>query len=305
MPSGAVDALARASPARAFALALAAGAAHACAGPDHVGAVVALVASARRDAGGLASGREVGWSCARQGARWGVGHCLGLGVITGVFYALGRALDVEKAALASDYVVGCAMCALGAASGRGGWRMLRRSRAESEHVEDACADGPGEAHTHGDGHACGEEPVRVAAGSEAHREAHALGVAHTHVRQHDVEEGAGDVASERESLWKRLRGWRDDTTPAYVVGFVHGVSGLSGVVYVLPAVFLADETRVTLYMLGFFLSSLIAMTAFSALLGTVPHSVKNTIRISLVGGAFVFAVGVMWIVLTALGKLDL
>ena len=183
--------------------------------------------------------------------------------------------------------------------------MLLRSRAESEHVEDVMVDGEGDAQTHEEAHGCDVEPVRVASGSEAHREAHALGVAHTHVRQHDVEEGTCDVSTERESLWKRLRSLRYDTTPSYVIGFVHGVSGFSGVVYVLPAVFLADETRVMLYMLGFFISSLLAMTAFSALLGMVPHSVKNTIRISIGGGAFVFAVGIMWIVLTALDKLDL
>ena len=305
MPSAATATLAASSPARAFAIALASGVAHACAGPDHVAAVVALAARTRRRAiedGDDGGAGGVARRCAIEGARWGVGHSMGLGGVTGVFYALGRAMDVETAALASDYVVGGAMCALGVASASGGWKMVMKRRKEREHVEDGEVEGAGEVETHArDGD---ETSVRVAAGSEAHEEAHALGVSHVHVREVDVE--SDDVVLERASLWKRVRRFgRDKTAPAYAVGFLHGVSGLSGVIYVLPAVFLTDETRVSLYLFGFFISSVISMTLFAAVLGALPHSVKMAIWMSLVGGALVFGVGLMWIILTAQGKLDL
>jgi hypothetical protein len=358
------DALASASVADAFVAALIAGAAHATMGPDHVAAVCALCASARRrdvvdrsadddeDAGGASSDlgaevdadadeedgegsttgrgrrrREAVWrQCARQGLRWSVGHSLGLGVMTAAF--VGALASNERAsenlAMASDYIVGCAMLALGASILWSTLKAMATAARAKAHVEDAegrlrDAKTAGlhapEPRTLGASMVGAKDPMRVLAGSDAHREAHKLGVPHTHVVKGDVEKGGcsgeEDVASERESIWKRLKtamgdeSNREGRLAAYVVGLVHGISGLSGVVYVLPAVFLADERRVATYLCGFFLSSTIAMTALAAIVGAVPQNAVRANYFSLVAGVGVFAVGITWIALTAMDKLDL
>jgi hypothetical protein len=359
------DALASASVADAFVAALIAGAAHATMGPDHVAAVCALCASARRrdvvdrsaeggdeDAGGEADRdaeddddgestttgggrrerrrrrrREAMWrQCARQGLRWSVGHSLGLGVMTAAFVGALASNEraSEKLAMASDYIVGCAMLALGASILWSTSKAMATTARAKAHVEDAegrlrDAKTAGlhapEPRTLGASMVGAEDPVRVLAGSDAHREAHKLGVSHTHVVKGDIEKGgcSGEegVASERESIWKRLKtamgdeSNREGRLAAYVVGLVHGISGLSGVVYVLPAVFLADERRVATYLCGFFLSSTIAMTALAAVVGAVPQNAVRANHFSLVAGVAVFAVGVTWIALTAMDKLDL
>ena len=356
------DALASASVADAFVAALIAGAAHATMGPDHVAAVCALCASARRrdvvgrsadddddeDAGGeddrdaedddgestTTDGgqrgrrrREAMWrQCARQGLRWSVGHSLGLGVMTAAFVGALASNEraSEKLAMASDYIVGCAMLALGASILWSTSKAMATTARAKAHVEDAegrlrDAKTAGlhapEPRTLGASMVGAEDPVRVLAGSDAHREAHKLGVSHTHVVKGDIEKGGclGEegVASERESIWKRLKtamgdeSNREGRLAAYVVGLVHGISGLSGVVYVLPAVFLADARRVATYLCGFFLSSTIAMTALAAVVGAVPQNAVRANHFSLVAGVAVFAVGVTWIALTAMDKLDL
>lgn len=354
------DALASASVADAFVAALIAGAAHATMGPDHVAAVCALCASARRmdvldrsegddeDAGGEADRdaeddddestttdggqrgrrrREATWrQCARQGLRWSVGHSLGLGVMTAAFVGALASNEraSEKLAMASDYIVGCAMLALGASILWSTSKAMATTARVKAHVEDAegrlrnektaSLHAP-EPRTLGASMVGAEDPVRVLAGSDAHREAHKLGVSHTHVVKGDIEKGgcSGEqgVASERESIWKRLKtamgdeSNREGRLAAYVVGLVHGISGLSGVVYVLPAVFLADERRVATYLCGFFLSSTLAMTALAAIVGAVPQNAVRANHFSFIAGVCVFAVGVTWIALTAMDKLDL
>lgn len=270
---------------------------------------------------------EAMWrQCARQGLRWSVGHSLGLGVMTAAF--VGALASNERAsenlAMASDYIVGCAMLALGASILWSTSKAMATAARAKAHVEDAegrlrDAKTAGlhapEPRTLGASMVGAKDPMRVLAGSDAHREAHKLGVSHTHVVKGDVEKGGcsgeEDVASERESIWKRLKtamgdeSNREGRLAAYVVGLVHGISGLSGVVYVLPAVFLADERRVATYLCGFFLSSTIAMTALAAIVGAVPQNAVRANYFSLVAGVGVFAVGITWIALTAMDKLDL
>ena len=354
------DALASASVADAFVAAVIAGAAHATMGPDHVAAVCALCAAARRrgvlgrsegddeDAGAESDRaadddedddesttgtgrrrrrRDAMWrQCARQGFRWSVGHAIGLGVMTAAFVGALASNEraSEKLAMASDYVVGCAMLALGASILWSTYKAMATTARTKAHVEDAegrlrDAKTAGlhapEPRSLGASMVGAEDPVRVLAGSDAHREAHKLGLSHTHVVKGDIEKGGSsgeeDVASERESIWKRLKtamgdeSNREGRLAAYVVGLVHGISGLSGVVYVLPAVFLADERRVATYLCGFFLSSTIAMTALAAIVGAVPQNAVRANHFSLVAGIGVFAVGVTWIALTAMDKLDL
>jgi len=323
---GSLRALEDASLEDAFALSLAAGCLHALTGPDHIAAVVALVAAARRERAArdhetspkAASKDEALWkSCAKQGSRWAIGHTVGLGIITGVFFACARRLDVDAVQLASDIIVGITMIVLGGINLRSGIIYFIKERRTAAHVEDCDASGSHEE----------EAVVVVEAGSEAHREAHELNIPHEHVSKTEDgiernDEGTNGVdakvqskvMTEKQTLWRRLRAMRtmsgDSTTSkgrwsAYVVGFVHGVSGLAGVVYVLPVVFLTDAERVVLYLFGFFLMSMLAMTAFAAILGSAPQSgPRLAVRIQIACGVGVLAFGVTWIALTAVGKLN-
>ena len=81
-------------------------------------------------------------------------------------------------------------------------------------------------------------------------------------------------------------------------------SGVSGVIYILPAVFLDDATRIALYLFGFCLTSVLVMTALAFILGAAPGSERAALRVSVAAGASSFIVGVIWIALAATGKLN-
>ena len=141
-----------------------------------------------------------------------------------------------------------------------------------------------------------------------------MGVSHEHAHKSDVHgarEIRGEAISERRSLWNRVRemvgeeSTREGKFAAFGVGVAHGVSGVSGVVYVLPAAFLADSTRVVLYIFGFIVSSVAAMTALAFLLGLLPRSAAVAFRFSVASGVSALVVGVIWVALVATGKLDL
>ena len=97
----------------------------------------------------------------------------------------------------------------------------------------------------------------------------------------------------------------DSSTSAYVVGCVHGISGLSGIVYILPALFLDDTNRLMTYLGGFFMTSIVSMTGLASLMGLVPSGTKKLMVFNGVAGVSVFSVGVLWIVLTSMDKLNL
>ena len=326
-------ALRDASAGEAFGLALVAGTAHAIAGPDHVAGVFAVATSARRverarrmadgdddddddDDEGSRRRLDLAWACARQGARWGSGHALGLALVGGIVLACEDGVDEDALGTASDFVVGSAMIWLGLATLRSAWRWDRKRKYAKAHVEDEAARDDDLAHAE-DGATAGARTagaVVVVAGSAAHAEAHALGVSHEHAHKSDVHgarEIRGEAISERRSLWNRVRemvgeeSTREGKFAAFGVGVAHGVSGVSGVVYVLPAAFLADSTRVVLYIFGFIVSSVAAMTALAFLLGLLPRSAAVAFRFSVASGVSALVVGVIWVALVATGKLDL
>ena len=156
----------------------------------------------------------------------------------------------------------------------------------------------------GDGHPTDGLPLPVKTASDAHTEAHDHHLTHLHSDE-------GDAVDENKTLWQKFTQWRmgdtftDTSTSAYVVGGLHGVSGLSGIVYVLPALFLDDNLRLFLYMLGFFMTSIASMTVVGGTIGLIPSSTKKLMFLNGFAGTVVLGVGIMWIVLTSMDKLDL
>ena len=145
-------------------------------------------------------------------------------------------------------------------------------------------------------------PVAVVPNSSAHNEAHEHHMTHVH-SESSIKDNA--------TLWEKLKNWRagdtftDSPASAYTVGCIHGISGLSGIVYVLPALFLDDSLRLFLYMIGFFIASIASMASLAAVLGIVPGGKTKLMIMNGIAGTSVLGVGIMWIVLTYMDKLDL
>lgn len=290
-----------ASPWKSFCIAMAMGISHVVLGPDHVSALIVLVAGVKRREHQLDNpmGFLSTWKkSAMQGYRWGIGHTIGLGIMTALFMSFRSSIPMDKIATASDYIVGTMMLMVGSASLFSLYRWIKKEKMREKHLEESNYIEDGDIHFHPkDGF-----PTPVLPGSEAHVEAHEHHMSHTHVQ---------DGESETTSIWEKFKMWRmgdtftDSPTSAYVVGAVHGMSGLSGIVYILPALFLNDTGRLLLYLLGFTVTSIGSMTILAAIMSSIPQGTKKLMILNGVSGTTVVGVGILWIVLTSMDKLDL
>lgn len=95
---------------------------------------------------------------------------------------------------------------------------------------------------------------------------------------------------------------------AFAVGIVHGIAGPGGVLGVLPAVQLHDWRKSSLYLGSFCTSSTLIMGFFAAIYGELTHRAGSSEKIqfilAVVSAGFSVAVGILWLVLLAMGKLD-
>jgi hypothetical protein len=295
-----VDYLDTATPLTSFLVAMLIGVTHVVLGPDHVSALLLLVAGVkRREHLNENSNKLSVWkNCALQGFRWGIGHTIGLSFMTSIFMIFRDEIPMDKIGTASDYIVGSMMIFIGAAAMFSLYNWMKQEKKRLKHInqpndEEYCRDHPKDG-----------LPLPVKSDSGAHTEAHDHHL--THLHSNEV-----DAVDENETLWQKFTKWRmgdtftDTPTSAYVVGGFHGVSGLSGIVYVLPALFLDDNLRLFLYMLGFFMTSIASMTVVGGTIGLIPSSTKKLMFLNGFAGTAVLGVGITWIVLTSMDKLDL
>jgi len=207
---------------------------------------------------------------------------------------------MDEVGTVSDYIVGFMMILIGSVALFSLYRWHKRRQIQLLHLRDIEM-------SHTRLHRTDGCPLPILGNSEAHTEAHEYNFTHRHVNENDDE----NSITTSNTLWSRFRRWRmgdtftDSPTSAYVIGGVHGISGLSGVVYVLPALFLDDTVRLILYLLGFAITSIGSMSALGGTLGLMPQGTKNIMLFSGFAGICALGVGTMWIVLTYMGKLDL
>jgi hypothetical protein len=283
------------TPLTSFIVAMLVGVTHVLLGPDHVSALFLLVAGVKRreHLNENSNSFSIWKKCASQGFRWGIGHTIGLSFMTSIFMIFRDDIPMDQLGAASDYIVGSMMILIGTATLFSLYKWNKNEKKRIQHIR-------GETDIE---HPIDGIPLPVISISDAHTEAHDHHLTHIHSET--------DAVSERKTLWDKFNTWRmgdtftDSPTSAYVVGGIHGISGLSGIVYVLPALFLNDNFRLFLYMLGFFITSITSMSLVGGVLGLVPGGTFKIMTLNGIAGVSVIGVGVMWIVLSYLGLLNL
>ena len=91
---------------------------------------------------------------------------------------------------------------------------------------------------------------------------------------------------------------------ALMIGILHGLAGVSHFILMLPTLSYKETSQSVLYLSGFGLGTVIAMTAFAVILGLVAeksHAGHNDLLfkgIRFAGGLFAIVIGLYWMFLT-------
>ncbi len=95
---------------------------------------------------------------------------------------------------------------------------------------------------------------------------------------------------------------------ALMAGIIHGLAGPGGVLGVIPAVQMHNARLAALYLGSFCVASTLTMGFFAVLYGTSTVKLgrrwKSEFLVEMVSASFSIFVGVLWIVLLSVGKLD-
>jgi hypothetical protein len=102
---------------------------------------------------------------------------------------------------------------------------------------------------------------------------------------------------------------RSSQFTALLVGIVHGIAGPGGILGVLPAVGLHDTAKSITYLGSFCATSIATMGVFAAAYGEATgrlgeRSELIAFRISVFSSMLSVIVGILWLVLAAIGKLQ-
>lgn len=96
---------------------------------------------------------------------------------------------------------------------------------------------------------------------------------------------------------------------AFLIGIVHGIAGPGAILGVLPAIEMQGLESSALYLLSFVVTSTLSMGIFAAVYGEVSKRIGSTAEgvelcVSLFSASLSIVVGIVWIVLSSLGRLD-
>uniref|UniRef100_A0A7S3KZ89 Nickel/cobalt efflux system n=1 Tax=Amphora coffeiformis TaxID=265554 RepID=A0A7S3KZ89_9STRA len=269
------------------------GVVHVLTGPDHLSAIATL--SANVDYAGAFL----------LGVRWGIGHSTGLLLVGCIFIALtlgseDTTVDIpEHVSHAFEGLVGVFMLLLGTYGIRKAWE--KRPSLVYQDIQEG-REGAGEDLTTEFGDFADEEEALESKPSP--EEVVAV--------MPDAHEADGIVVIDTqrvdESVFVRCMKTLSIRTMATVAGIVHGLAGPGGVLGVIPAVQLHNARLATIYLGSFCASSTLTMGIFAMLYGTcssrIGRNAHHEFMIESMSASLSILVGLLWLVLLSVGKLD-
>ena len=250
-------------------------------GPDHLSALATLSVGSS-------------WRSFGLGVRWGCGHSIGLIIIALIFVNLDGHVDLDKFSTYTDGIVGIFMIALGVYGIYSSYKKFRQPEIPFTNLKDAddleieIELPPTVSHRR----PSLEEPIAEGSETELLETTDVVDESKPHPKCH--------MSMENPAAQKIM---------ALTVGIVHGIAGPGGILGVLPAVGLHDTVKTCAYLGSFCLTSILIMGSFAAMYGEATgrlsaNSKRLAFRLSLVSSMLSIIVGILWIVLLAMGKLD-
>ena len=265
------------------------GAIHAATGPDHLSALATLAVNRQQ--------HTAGW----LGVRWGVGHSLGLVIVTGAMLILrdacGLHLDQMTAKFENgvDWVVGVIMLLIGFWGYRAAWKMRREALSPVATCDLDSID------THDHIHGC-EFSSCAASLALAKQETHSSDNKSRSTDFVSVEAiGAVAPATERSRSTRLFL--------ATGVGILHGMGGPGGVLAVLPTLAMPGALGASLYLAAFCLSTILTMGTLASCFGACTYrsrfvSPRLPSVLQCASATASVCIGALWLVCSATGTLE-
>lgn len=288
---------------------------HVLTGPDHLSALATLSASV----GSIPDAFLLG-------VRWGVGHSTGLVLVGVVLIVLSH--DEDRIQVPAgltvffESLVGVFMIVLGAYGMRRAWeKRFKTYGALPTNASEALVDSPLEEEIEGWVSPTIDQASEVV--DDTHQSFQETCHSHFDVQNNVTAHATENDELDPDSPCCVVRGWKwlatrvQTRTMAVFAGIIHGLAGPGGVLGVIPAVQLHSSRLATIYLGTFCIASTVTMGVFSTLYGTCSSRLvaggqqqsaeSIAIReflIESLSASLSILVGITWLVLLSIGKLE-